>query len=223
MKTLSTGKLHDDSKPLYLDVDDVILNTRDLVAQMLHERKCREDSTYQARFGEKPFKPERSWGFQTTYRGLKKSEILDMLDSDEFWNRVTFKQDMIALLNKPEIRENYNYVFVTKGTETNIAKKFEKMKEKFNFDICSFYAIDEDESKSVVDMSTGIMIDDNYDFLKETNAKIRLLYRESIGTDANGYWRLKDNLENLYVCEFIDEIEDILKFNLMSELVDFEL
>lgn len=223
MKILSTGILHNDSKTLYLDVDDVILNTRDLVAQMLHERKCREDSTYQARFGNKAFKPERSWGFQTTYRGLKKSEILDMLDGDEFWNRVTFKDDMMALLNKPEIRENYNYVFVTKGTETNIAKKYEKMKDRFDFNHCSFYAIDEDESKSVVDMSTGIMIDDNYDFLKETNAKIRLLYREIPETDANGYWRLKDNLENLYVCEFVDEIEDILKFNLMSELVDFEL
>lgn len=223
MRVLSNGKVQEESKNLYLDVDDVILNTRELMVQLLHERKCREDSTYKARYGDKPCRPEKSWSFATTYRGLTTKEILDILESEEFWNRVEFKDNMMKLLHKIEFQTNYNYIFVTKGTQKNIERKFEKLKEHFNFDCCAFIAIDNDESKSVVDMSDGVMIDDNYDFLKDTNAKVRILYREIPENDANGFWRLKDNLENLYVCEFTDEIEDVLRFNLMSDFVDFEL
>ena len=33
------------------------------------------------------------------------------------------------------------------------------------------------KSKGIVDMSGGIMIDDNAEFLKETNAKYKILYK----------------------------------------------
>ena len=204
MKILSDGNINIDRQTIYMDVDDVIFKSRSTAVHMLREQYPN------ARVGE-----ERSWAFKTTLgRKIRPEEVNELFNSQEFWDRNEFIDDFVDPLIDEFIKPNkYNLVFVTKGESDNIERKFKKLCLKFDMEQCGFIALDYSESKANVKMIEGIQIDDNYDFLKDTDARVKILYREVDDSDCNGFWKLKDNLPKLYVCQMEDEILEILRFN----------
>lgn len=201
MKVLSNGKVDVDKQTIYLDVDDVVLNSRSTAVKIFKER-----------YGGGGV--ERSWTFKTTHRGISQEEIIRVFDSDEFWSRVRYKDEfMIPFMEEILIPWRYNVMLVTKGDEGNIKRKWDMLSGRFDFDRVGFIALDNDESKSQVHMWEGIQIDDNYENLRDTDARVKILFREVDDSDYNGFWQIRDNLPRLYVCSMADEIMDVLRFN----------
>ena len=206
MRILSNGKVDVDKQTIYLDVDDVVLNSRSTAVKIFRERY--------GGGGE-----ERSWTFKTTQRGISQDEIIRVFDSEEFWSRVHYKDEfMIPFMEEILIPWRYNVTLVTKGDEGNIKHKWDMLSGRFDFDRVGFLALDNDESKSQVHMWEGIQIDDNYENLRDTDARVKILFREVDDSDYNGFWRVRDNLPRLYVCSMADEIMDVLRFNLEVRL-----
>lgn len=205
MRILSNGKVDVDKQTIYLDVDDVVLNSRSTAVKIFRER-------YGG--GGEERREERSWTFKTTRRGISQDEIIQVFDSEEFWSRVHYKDDfMIPFMEEIVIPWRYNVTLVTKGDEDNIKRKWDMLSGRFDFDRVGFLALDNDESKSRVHMWEGIQIDDNYENLRDTDARVKILFREVDDSDYNGFWRVRDNLPRLYVCSMADEIMDVLRFN----------
>ena len=59
-------------------------------------------------------------------------------------------------------------------------------------------------------MQGGIQIDDNYNNLKTTDASVKILLKNGIGTNYNDYYLTSDNLQNLYIVDNIEEVVQIL-------------
>ena len=179
MEIFNNGRINVDRQTVYLDVDDVVLNSRATVVHMLQNWK-RENNIPD--FG----KTEHAWNFGSTLRGMTGDDINKIFSSEEFWGKVGYIEGFVE-------------PYIERFVKTEIALKYE-------------------EPKSVVHMFDGIHIDDNYDFLKDTDARLKILFREVDDSDCNGFWKLKDNLPRLYVCQMPDEIIDILEFNLEYKL-----
>lgn len=206
MKILSNGNIDIEKQTIYMDVDDVILNTRDTIIQLIRNKYKTEDK-------EENMKQEKSWNFKTTYRNLSEKELLSFFDSNEFWDNVKYKNSFLKILESG-ILDKYNLILVTKGSEKNIQLKFNYLSKKMDFNNIGYIGVEEKEDKAKVKMYEGIQIDDNYNFLKNTDARIKILYREEGNeNDVNSYWLIKDNLTRLYVCTNQDELIDFLQFN----------
>lgn len=206
MKILSNGNIDIEKQTIYMDVDDVILNTRDTIIQLIRNKYKTEDK-------EENMKQEKSWNFKTTYRNLSEEELLSFFDSNEFWDNVKYKKSFLKILESG-ILDKYNLILVTKGSEKNIQLKFNYLSKKMDFNNIGYIGVEEKEDKAKVKMYEGIQIDDNYNFLKNTDARIKILYREEGNeNDVNSYWLIKDNLTRLYVCTNQDELIDFLQFN----------
>ena len=67
-------------------------------------------------------------------------------------------------------------------------------------------------------MENGIQIDDNYDNLIKTNARIKILLKNNLTTDYNTDYGKYGNIDNLYIVDTLEEVGQILKFNLEFNL-----
>ena len=116
----------------------------------------------------------------------------------------------------------YNWILVTKGDSMNLIKKYSFI---FNHpsvvpvrDKIGMYGLGLNGSKDSIRMLGGIQIDDNYDNLIHTDARLKILVTNGLETDYNAHYRIKDNLKNLYVVNSFEEALDILTFNLEVKL-----
>ena len=117
------------------------------------------------------------------------------------------------------ILNSYNHRIVTKGSSINRKKKFKKLSEDLNgLNWEYFIGIENNRDKSVVDMTDGILIDDNYDNLVKTNAQIKILLKNGLTTDYNTNYGKYGNIDNLYIVETLEEVRQILEFNLEFSL-----
>lgn len=67
-------------------------------------------------------------------------------------------------------------------------------------------------------MSGGIQIDDNCNNLIDTNAKIKILFKNGINTDYNTDFGKFGGIDNLYIVNNVKELEQVLMFNLEFNL-----
>ena len=197
---------------IYWDVDDVILNSGETIVGLLNQK--RQELGLQPR----ELKDLKDWGYKSILRDTNKNEIEALFESDDFWNRVKIKPEFIELM-KSGILNSYNHRIVTKGSSINRKKKFKKLSEDLNeLNWEYFIGIENNRDKSVVDMTGGILIDDNYDNLVKTNAQIKILLKNGLITDYNTNYGKYGNIDNLYIVETLEEVRQILEFNLEFSL-----
>lgn len=202
----------DTKQIIYWDVDDVILNSGETIVELLNQK--RQELGLQPR----ELKDLKDWGYKSILRDTNKNEIEALFESDNFWNRVKIKTEFIELI-KSGILNSYNHRIVTKGSSINRKKKFKKLSEDLNeLNWEYFIGIENNRDKSVVDMTGGILIDDNYDNLVKTNAQIKILLKNGLTTDYNTNYGKYGNIDNLYIVETLEEVRQILEFNLKFSL-----
>ena len=202
----------DTKQIIYWDVDDVILNSGETIVGLLNQK--RQELGLQPR----ELKDLKDWGYKSILRDTNKNEIEALFESDDFWNRVKIKSEFIELMESG-ILNSYNHRIVTKGSSINRKKKFKKLSEDLNgLNWEYFIGIENNRDKSVVDMTDGILIDDNYDNLVKTNAQIKILLKNGLTTDYNTNYGKYGNIDNLYIVETLEEVRQILEFNLEFSL-----
>lgn len=209
---------------IFCDVDDVILMSSKAMIELINAQ-------YRRPYGlkDKTYEDLHDWRYKSIYRGkvnndenegLSPEIVEQMFDSDDFWNLVEFNPGFLKMFDNEKIVSGYNWILVTKGNELNLEKKKEFLfnnnspisHHKENF---IYYGLQLNECKSKVNMKGGIQIDDRFDNLEPTNAKLKILMKNGLTTDYNASFGNNRNLlPNLYIINYFDELEQILEFNL---------
>lgn len=201
---------------IYWDVDDVVLNTTETMIELINQK-------YRLPLGLKPRTREevKDWGFKSIFAPMTKEQKIELFESNEFWNMVSIKPEFYNIV-KSGVLNNYDNVFVTKGSIYNLIKKKEFLYDEVDIkDVLknfSYIGISEGEDKAVIDMTNGIQIDDNYSNLKNTKAKIKILIKNYVESTFNNSYGTIDAPDNLYNVNSLNEVLDILKFNLVENL-----
>ena len=152
---------------IYIDFDDTITSSIENVVRIINKRYNRN------------VKPQDigMWDFSDVYPDIPLENIVSVFGEKEFFKTLKLKNDVIPTLRR---YGKYNHlIIVSKVDSIAIKKKYDWIKEHLmdiGIDI-EFRGIPLGKSKGIIDMSDGIMIDDNAQFLKETNAKYKILYK----------------------------------------------
>ena len=163
---------------IFIDFDDTITMSVENVVRIVNKR-----------FG-KNVKAEniKEWDFSDVYPDIPLKDIVDIFGEDEFFQTLRLKEDVLPTLRR---YGQYNTItIVSKVDIVTMKRKNDWIKEHL-IDIginINFRGIPLGKSKGIVDMSGGIMIDDNAEFLKETNAKYKILYKCNRKFDEEQEW-----------------------------------
>lgn len=184
---------------IFLDCDDTILESSKCVINILNKK-------YNLH---KTIEDLKDFNYRSIYGPINKKEVFDIFESEEFWKNVEinklFKENIEILKNDFEI------VFVSCGTDKNLNKKLKYLKKYFDFDFIGkrISAEDVNLKKNHIDMSNAIQIDDNPRSLNGTNAAIKIFLQN--GRDVKGN-DAPINEDNLYIVQNWSEILEILNF-----------
>ena len=181
-------------KTVYVDFDNTIVESNHRVIEILNERyglsKTEDDLVD---YGYKSIAP------------ITEEEKLSIFSSDDFFSNLRFKSDFLKVLNK--YSDKVKFIITTKGTEENLKKKKEWVKDNIPCDI-GFVGITNDSlSKKQVDMSDGIQIDDCTAAL-DTNASLKILYKDN----HNFSWQSDYSNTDIMVVNNWKEIDEIISF-----------
>lgn len=183
---------------LYIDFDNVIVNSSEIVMQLLNEK-------YKTN---KKYSKLKKYDFSDLYPNISYWDIEKSFEDDEFFKRIkkySFFDYVISVLDP----EKDNLYIVTIGTEDNLVKKLKWSDTNIDYDF-SFRGIlnNGHNDKSSVDMSDGIMIDDNIECLRSCNAKIKILFDK----EEKWEWSKADINDDVYIVHNWEEIYSIINF-----------
>ena len=163
---------------IYIDFDDTITSSVENVVRIINKRYNRN------------VKPQDigKWDFSDVYPDIPLETIVGVFGEKEFFKTLKLKNDVIPTLRR---YGKYNHlIIVSKVDGIAIKEKYDWIKEHLidiGIDI-EFRGIPLGKSKGIIDMADGIMIDDNAQFLKETNAKYKILYKCDRAFDDTQDW-----------------------------------
>lgn len=163
---------------IYIDFDDTITQSVENVIRIVNQRFNKNVKVQD--IGE--------WDFSDVYPDIPLEDIINVFGEEEFFRTLKFNDDVIPTLRK--YTKYNNIIIVSKVDMSIIQRKFNWVKNHL-IDIginVEFYGVPLGKSKSIIDMSDGIMIDDNASFLKETNAKYKILYKCNRKFDTKQEW-----------------------------------
>lgn len=188
---------------VFLDADDTILKSSETVIDILNQK-------YQIT-PRKTIENLKEWNYRSIYKWTTEEEINEIYASKEFFDNVKFNEEFVSVYEK--YKDVFNFCVVTKGTQKNLARKREKVVERFpemGFIGIRFITKEAtDFEKNSVNMRHGIQIDDRLDCL-QTNAAYKILLRNGLEVPWNNYQG--NNMDNLYVVDNWKQIEEVFAF-----------
>ena len=184
-------------KTVYIDIDDTIVNFSKQAVQKLN-KICQTNKNYMESI---------KFDFVDLFPDLSR-EKKEKIYFDNFYEGIEKFENMEEVLL--EINKNFNIVFVTKGRKNSLKEKEEWLKNNLNKKIkYKFIGLPMTSDKTEVDMSNGIIIDDQYKYVEKSKANIKILYSYNRKeTEWNNY------LTNIdaYIVENWQQILEILNF-----------
>ena len=175
---------------IYLDFDDTITDSVQNLVRIVNKR-------YDKRVR---WNDIGEWDFSDVYPDMPHKDIVKVFGEQEFFDTLYAKEYAILALHK--LSKRNDIFIVSKCDDTASKRKYEWIKSHLHdtgIDV-EFTAIPLNSSKGLVDMSGGIFVDDNVRFLKETNAKYKILFNNHRKFDAEQDWKglEVDNWYDLY-------------------------
>lgn len=209
-------------RTIFLDVDDVLLDSSAAVVAILNQRyglnKTLDDLV--------------DWGYKSIYRNLTKEQVSEIYESEKFWSLVKPNEILMKALEDSEedeqgIWRQYNWILLTKGSKESLQKKLDYLNKipffKRNESKWRYFGLGHGEKKEDVHMLGRIQIDDNYSFLNRTDADLKILVRNGKETRFNRPKVETENLENLYIVDNISQVFEILEFITKLDTEDIDL
>lgn len=163
---------------IFIDFDDTITMSVENVLRIVNKRYNKNVSVEDI----------GKWDFSDVYPDIPLKDIVKVFGEEEFFKTLKLKQNVLPVLRK---YTKYNDVIIVSKTDmTAMQRKNAWINEhikSFGISI-RFVGIMLKSSKGILDMSGGIMIDDNATFLNETNAKYKILYKNNRKFDELQEW-----------------------------------
>lgn len=189
---------------IYLDCDDTILRSSETVINILNKR-------YKTN---KTINDLTDWHYRSIVPFVGQEEILDIYDSEEFWNEVKLNEEFVKVFNL--LKNDFKWIIVSKGKSKNLELKEKFINENLNNKEGAIPLIglkilnsSSDFNKASVDMKNGIQIDDKMESLLGTNAACRIILQNGRVTNWN---KIEANEDNLYQVHNWNDIKEILIF-----------
>ena len=148
---------------IYLDVDGVLIHSCQTICDIYNE----DNNTHFLG------KHILSWNFKEICPNLTDTDIEFLFADDRFFKYVQWIDGAREFIN----RHKDNITIVTKGTYRNILRKI-LFFDYYNVKVNDIKGLPLDKSKSEIDMSNGIFIDDCTKNLVESNAKYKVQFCE---------------------------------------------
>lgn len=198
---------------LFIDADDTILESSKAFIDIVN----RQDNINPPKI----YDELRDWKYRSLFPYMTNEKIIEIYDSEEFFDIVKINSDFKSFYLKHE--NDFEWNIVTKGNKTNIEHKqkyFKKYLPKAKVIGCRFNSMEEQNfDKSHIDMDYGIQIDDRTDCLVGSNANIKILFKNN----RDFYWNRTDmTSEPLYIMNSWKEIIETLEFALENSGVFME-
>ena len=147
---------------IYLDVDGVLIHSCQAVCDILNEDKGTTFTGDQI----------LSWNFKEICPNLTDTDIELLFADDRFFKYIKWIDGAKEFIKRHE----NNITIVTKGTKQNVLKKYNFF-NLHNLNVV-IKGLPLDKSKSEIDMSDGLFIDDCTKNLVESNAKYKIQFCE---------------------------------------------
>lgn len=146
----------------------------------------------------------RKYNFSDIFPFMTYGDIEKYFGSDEFFRRACVYDKCLEVL-----RNHKNVVVVTIGSNENLLKKKSFLNNIFDFPY-RFVGIPDNKksNKSCVDMSDGVLIDDNINCLRSSNAKYKLLLK----TYPDSEWSREEANDEVYIVNDWNEVNTVLSF-----------
>ena len=185
---------------IYLDCDDTILHSSEMVIRILNKR-----------YGtNKTISDLTDWKYRSIIPGVTQEEILDIYDSEEFWNGVELNPEFLKVFEK--LKNSFKWVVLSRGKYRNIKLKTEYIQRHLGIPVIGLLILsseDSDLSKKDTDMSDGIQIDDNMNCIEGSNAQVKILIQQGRQFTWN---QPNPNEDNLYTANDWKEVGEMLEF-----------
>jgi 5'(3')-deoxyribonucleotidase len=185
---------------IFLDFDDTIVESIENVVRIANKRYNRNVQISDI----------HHWDFTYLYDGIPRDDIIHIFGEQEFFDTLRFKRGAILTLQKFSKRNFLNIVSRVIDYDAMMLKYYWINEHLNGMNIpVGFMGIPPHKDKSIVDMSDGIAIDDNAQYLNDTNAKYKILFDNQNDMDVNQYWT-GDRVYSWY------ELDDVLS-NILSK------
>ena len=185
---------------IYLDFDDTIVNSIETLTNIVNERYFKNIAP----------KDIGEWDFSDVYPDIPLDDIVKIFGEQEFFNDIELKDYALIAIHK--LSKRNDVTIVSKVTPEAFRRKNDWIRdnlEALGINI-SFIGVPINESKSIVDMSDGVIVDDKVSFLEETNAKYKIFFNNHRKFDikqSEDWDGIEvDNWKDLY-----DELADIIR------------
>ena len=180
---------------IFCDADETLFNSIDSVLIQLNRRFSTNYTMSEV----------TEWDFKNIFPQITSIEIEEIFDSVEFFDNLTWKDGALDFIHK-----YYDDItIVTCGNATNLYLK--ELFIRHWFPSIKFIGIESTVmDKSSVDMSGGIMIDDNQKNLWSCNADYKILFENVPRADWNDEW-------NGFYGKNWDEIDELVGYIIEEE------
>ena len=118
------GTKEEVKESFYVDIDGVIINDIDVVIDILNER-------YKIA-PKKTITDLKDWEYKSIYNRVSRQEIVDIYQSDEFFDKLEVNNDFLNFYR--DNKDIYNFVCITMSSVENCKRKKELF-GKFGLDI----------------------------------------------------------------------------------------
>lgn len=182
---------------LFIDFDNTIANSSEVIVDMLNEHFGKNEN----------FEKLRKYDFSDLFPECSYWDIEKFFNSDEMFERLKIFPNMIETVDA--FKDFFDEIsIVTIGTKYNLENKKRFLKEN-NLEL-TFYGIENNgrSDKSSVDMHNGVFIDDHIGCLHSSNAKIKILMKNV----ENGEWNKVEPNDDIYVVNNWYEVYSIFDF-----------
>ena len=194
---------------IYIDFDDTIVESSKTFVDV-----------YASMVGVTDVKYEKlqDWEFRDLFPKITKKDIYEVFSHPAFFNNLSFVESSKEVIR--ELSKFYKVNIVTFGDRDNLVKKYEYITDNLVVESpIRFIGLEEKKysTKRVVDMSDGIFVDDRIDNLLNSNAKVKILFKNYKDFPWN---RLPPNSDILVVNTWNEVLEAAIFFMAYSEVFD---
>lgn len=186
---------------LFLDFDDTIVNSLETCVDYLNK-------IYDTNVKATDIKKwDMSDKFPMMERDIKNGIIVDPFESEYFWNHLELRDGALNMLKEMD-KGVFDIFIVSKGTKKNLEKKIRFIRENImTYGIkVQFIPLKLNDVKVVrCTRKDSLSIDDNADYLRESNASIKILFKAFDNVEWNADW------QGAFITSWSEESIDMLR------------
>ena len=181
---------------VWIDVDGTLVDTNAQVTNYLNNKF------------NKSYTANDVWWYDFTklYKQAKHNDIIQMFEDKDFYENITAFDYCCDVINQRRDSDMFKFNIVTCGTQEKLLNKYNWIMNNIKGDIAIRGLLQ--PTKKGLDMTGAIQIDDEIINLRESNAAVKILFRNHKDREYNRPYRN----EELYIVNDWREINDIFSF-----------